>query len=407
MSIKNLYIAQYVHSIRFGEPFRCFRLKDSIKYQPFCDDFGPMNLSCIARFIEAVDEELSTFPNSKNVLCVDDGQRSLTNAVFLLGAYMILKLDQTSSDAVKAFAWMDDSMIEPYRDATFSPPDFRLSIVDCWRGLERGKGHGWVRYAASGYEWGAIDLDEYEHYDHPANGDLQEVVPGKFVALKGPVALAGGAEYQDLDSGARVFSPAFYAGILRDMGVTDVVRLCAPRYPAAAFTSLGLLHHHLPFPDCACPPDAVAAAFLRIVDAAAGAVAVHCDAGLGRTGTLIALWLMRSGGFDARAAMGWLRIMRPGSVIGEQQRYLCDVDDALRLRRARAAAARVGGIGMVHGPDSLSRSMPPAASDDMCSSFAAGADGPSAAAGNGWHLKPAVLAAQVSLGTIRRARSAT
>ncbi len=49
---------------------------------------------------------------------------------------------------------------------------------------------------------------------------------------------------------------------------------------------------------------------------------MHCRAGLGRTGTLVALWLMRHAGFDADAAVGWLRVVRPGSVIGAQHRYL-------------------------------------------------------------------------------------
>jgi cell division cycle 14 len=75
----------------------------------------------------------------------------------------------------------------------------------------------------------------------------------------------------------------------------------------------------------------------RVVDAARGAVAVHCKAGLGRIGTLIAVQLMRAHGFTARAAMGWLRLMLPGSVIGEQQRFLCAVQ---RIREARAAAER-------------------------------------------------------------------
>ena len=61
--------------------------------------------------------------------------------------------------------------------------------------------------------------------------------------------------------------------------------------------------------------------FFEICDREIGAgraVAVHCRAGLGRTGTLIGLYLMRKYKFEPKPIIGWLRIARPGSVIGSQ-----------------------------------------------------------------------------------------
>lgn len=45
-------------------------------------------------------------------------------------------------------------------------------------------------------------------------------------------------------------------------------------------------------------------------------------AGLGRTGTLIGCYLMKHYKFSAAEAISWIRIARPGSVIGQQQNYL-------------------------------------------------------------------------------------
>lgn len=70
--------------------------------------------------------------------------------------------------------------------------------------------------------------------------------------------------------------------------------------------------------------------FLSLCENESGAIAVHCKAGLGRTGkshlnipgTCIAAYLMKHYHFTAAEAIGYIRICRPGSVIGPQQQFL-------------------------------------------------------------------------------------
>ena len=353
-----LFLAQCIDGLTFSDELRCFRPVEALSYQPYCDDFGPMNISSVVQFIQQLDGEFAAYPDQSIVICIEEGRRTLTNAVFLIGAYMILKHNMPPEAVLRCFDSVNAEYFVAYRDATFCRADFGLDLIDCWRGLAKGQALGWVRYAASGYMWGEIDIDEYRHYDSPANGCFHQVVPGKFIAFQGPKDL-GGPDYVDMHHAGRVFSPSYYAELLQELGVEVVVRLNEPLYDAASFTTCGMRHVDLPFADCSCPPDAVVAAFLRAVDSAPGAIAVHCKAGLGRTGTLIALYLMRSHGFTAREAMGWLRIMRPGSVLGEQQHYLCAVERARQRRRrpADAAEAREASAGAPE-PDGAAAAAP-------------------------------------------------
>mmetsp|Transcript_26777 Transcript_26777/g.23714 ORF Transcript_26777/g.23714 Transcript_26777/m.23714 type:complete len:171 (-) Transcript_26777:744-1256(-) len=78
------------------------------------------------------------------------------------------------------------------------------------------------------------------------------------------------------------------------------------------------------FIDGSCPSDAIIEDFLQAVENEKGVVAVHCKAGLGRTGSLIACYAMKHYKFKARDFIGWIRICRPGSILGPQQQFLND-----------------------------------------------------------------------------------
>jgi cell division cycle 14 len=235
----------------------------------------------------------------------------LTNTIFLLGTYMIMMLD-FSPDQVEAKLEPFAKRIATYCDISPGKQNFHLHVRDCWAGMWRAKSLSWVDFGPSGF-----DVAEYEHHANILNGCLHEIIPGKFIAMRGPKAIPGdkvSRDIRDLDGQliSRDFSPAHYAAILDKRNVRVVIRLNAPEYGDHALTDRGIAVADLRFGVCVPPPADVVGKFLAIAEGVSGPVAVHCRAGLGRTGTLIGLYMMKHHGFSAREAMGWLRIVRPG-----------------------------------------------------------------------------------------------
>ena len=320
LEMKLFFLVNSMHgapaSISGWKDFTC---DHDFAYYPFCHDFGPFNLASVYRFCSKLDSILDSCGTTPVLFYTTGDPQMVSNCAFLLAAFLVMR-DHTAEEACQTLAGAG-ALLE-FRDISPGPTSFTISVHDCAAGLARARAAGLVSFAGGP---GSFDLEEYELLDDPSNGDVHVVVPGRFIAFRGPrdEAVSAAGPWADR-GGARDFHPSFYAGMFRDMGVRLVVRLNSPRYDAGHFASAGLPVRELCFDDCTAPPLGVVFRFFRAADEEAGgrAVAVHCRAGLGRTGTLIALWLMKTHRFTAREAIGWLRVVRPGSVIGPQQQYL-------------------------------------------------------------------------------------
>ncbi len=109
---------------------------------------------------------------------------------------------------------------------------------------------------------------------------------------------------------------------LREQKVGAVVSLTATALPAAAMAAGGFEYLHEPVPDVGAPTpeqiDRVMEFLVRNADHGGKMVLVHCGAGLGRSGTVAAAFLVRQG-WEPRAAIARVRELRPFSIETEEQ----------------------------------------------------------------------------------------
>ncbi|XP_030025274.2 dual specificity protein phosphatase CDC14C [Manduca sexta] len=286
-----------------------FHIEDEIVYENFYFDFGPYHLCHLYQFCNKLNEELEKNPKKKIVYYTSNNETLRLNAAYLIGSYQIIYLNTSPAAAYKQLTDGSEWSLLNFRDASGGPPLFDISLQDVLHGIK-------VAHEAGFFHFEHFDADQYLFYEKVENGDLNWIVPGKMLAFSGP------HHRSRLDRGYPLHSPEHYHDYFRKHNVTTIVRLNKKSYDARQFTSHGFEHRELFFVDGSVPSDLIVNRFLRIAEAARGAVAVHCKAGLGRTGTLIACYMMKHHGFTAREAIAWLRVCRPGSVIGHQQWFL-------------------------------------------------------------------------------------
>ncbi|KAM3867452.1 dual specificity protein phosphatase CDC14B [Diretmus argenteus] len=256
-----------------------------------------------------------TLSRKKIIFYTCGDQKKQANAAYLIGSYAVMHLHMLPEEAYSLLVSRNSTYL-PFRDASFGTCMYNLNILDCLRAIHKALHFDWLDFSN-------FDVEEYEHYERAENGDFNWIIPGKFLAFSGPHPKS------KIENGYPLHAPEAYFPYFRKHNITTIIRLNKKMYDARRFTDSGFEHHDLFFVDGSTPNDAIVRKFLNICENAEGAIAVHCKAGLGRTGTLIGCYMMKHYCLTAAEAIAWIRICRPGSVIGPQQNFVEDKERSL------------------------------------------------------------------------------
>jgi len=354
-----------------GRNIDFFSIDEQLVYWNFFSDFGPLNLGQLYRFCEklnvslglgceysrSVRSLLATVENNSHVVCFYSGMRGerRANAIFLICAWQIIYLDRTPEEAFQPFRrhtlrsqentifvgkYMDRNgnvmtelqlePIPPFHDASPGVCTYDLTVLDVLRGLAKARTYGFFQ----DFKRGHFSVEEYEHFEMVENGDLNWIIDGQFLAFAGPQN-----RREVSREGYVTLTPEDYIDYFIKRNIGLVVRLNKKCYDESKFLRFGIGHVEHYYLDGSCPSKSilnqVVQSFekcifdLPLLQRTGKGVAVHCKAGLGRTGTCIGAFMMKHYKFTASEAIGWMRLCRPGMVIGPQQHFLKDIQQEM------------------------------------------------------------------------------
>lgn len=326
--------ADYPSSMSSGRQPPCyFTIDDTLLYNAFHHDFGPLHIGHLYRFAIRFHDILGAKENKDRpvVFWSAADPRSRANAACMLACYMVLIQNWPPHLALAPIAQVDPPLM-PFRDAGYSQADYGITVQDVVYGVWKAKEEKCI-------DLDNFDLEMYERFERVEHGDFNWITPS-FLAFASPqhtpvCRITEGSELYPLlprDLAAVEAHPTLpqpFKNVLAhfsDKNIGLVVRLNSHLYSPSYFEALGIQHLDMIFDDGTCPPLTTVRKFIRLahetITVRKKGIAVHCKAGLGRTGCLIGAYLIYRHGFTADEVISFMRFMRPGMVVGPQQHWL-------------------------------------------------------------------------------------
>ncbi|HIQ30019.1 MAG TPA: hypothetical protein EYH45_05585 [Candidatus Caldiarchaeum subterraneum] len=120
---------------------------------------------------------------------------------------------------------------------------------------------------------------------------------------------------------------------LKQQGIEAILCLVEKPVNREEADRLGMEYIHIPMKDHQ-PPDVgdliKAVQHIRRVTSEGRKILIHCAAGMGRTGTVLAAYLIISKGMNPQEAIGYIRRLRPGSIEYGQEKSLYRLGETTR-----------------------------------------------------------------------------
>ncbi|OCF41021.1 hypothetical protein I317_05132 [Kwoniella heveanensis CBS 569] len=318
-----------------GKSVLLFSLDEEMHYTPFSADHGPLNLAFTFRALIKIHDRLERTEARKKPLCLYTAPEPTrkSNMTLIAALFFLIVGRQAPWHAFRPIAPLE---IMPFRDAGNGPMDYGLTVQDILYGVDKAMHHGLLDLVT-------FDQEAYQKYEQVDNGDLNLL--GPFIPFASPIELtwikAARAATKTVSSPggtlrttarqvtkAKVTSQAMKCvlEVFEKENVGLVVRLNDELYDRRHFVDMGMDHADMYFHDGSNPTDEIVREFIRLaedtIERKGQKVAVHCKAGLGRTGVLIGAYLIYKYQFSAPEVIGYMRIVRPGMVVGPQQHYM-------------------------------------------------------------------------------------
>mmetsp|Transcript_36170 Transcript_36170/g.78925 ORF Transcript_36170/g.78925 Transcript_36170/m.78925 type:complete len:485 (-) Transcript_36170:158-1612(-) len=335
-----------------------------------CEKQGLPTLGQIVAFVRKMD----LVPASNMVTFHISSEANRANGALLAGAVLVLSGGTSATDAWAtilkacptpasdpACAW--DRFCSPFAPGTSASS---LTLLDCLSGLEAARDHGWLDYQS-------LDLEAWQLLRRKF--DASWLIPGEILGMGCPIATSRNPSFPDLLSIKDVPPPPYgtssplsgtsylsqttvasaddlleydFASLFR--GVGCLVRLntdseCSDMHAYRDLTTKvpGMVATTLAFPDGTTPSEETLGQFSKLCEELAGvhqAVAVHCKAGLGRTGAIVGAYMVDHYGISGKAAYGWLRLCRPGSIQTPAQERFVRAQGLARRKKGSESSGR-------------------------------------------------------------------